>query len=61
MDGVHNGTAEGESAFATAGAGGDEKVEVGEEFPACLDGVDVGQAGRYGCKGAQDEHVGIGL
>lgn len=61
VDGAHNGTAEGESAFATAGAGGDKEVEVGEEFPACVDGVDVGQAGRYGCKGAQDEHIGIGL
>lgn len=61
VDGVYDGTAEGESAFAAAGTGSDEEIQVGEEFPASVDGVDVGQAGRYGSASTQDEHIGIGL
>ena len=61
VDGIYDGAAERESAFAATGTGSDEEVEVGEEFPAGIDSVDVGQAGRDGSKSAKDEHVGIGL
>lgn len=44
-----------ESAFAATGTGSDEEVEVGEEFPAGIDSVNVGQAGRDGSKSAKDE------
>ena len=42
VDGVYDSATEGESAFSAASTGGNEEVEVGEEFPAGIDGVDIG-------------------
>ena len=61
VDGLYKASAEAESAFSASGTGGDEKVEVGIDDHLGVDAGDVGKTGREDGKGAEDEHVCIGV
>ena len=59
MDGLCNGAAEGESAFAGRGVASDEEEEVGVEDEFVVLPADAGKAGRYDSQGAKEEKVGV--
>ena len=59
MDGLRDGAAEGESAFACGGVAGDEEEEVGVEDEFVVFPADAGKAGRYDSQGTKEEPVGV--
>ncbi len=59
MDGFHKVAAEGETAFAGGGAGGDEEEEVGIDGALVVDAPDVRHTGREDCERAEDEDVRV--
>lgn len=59
MDGLRDGAAEGESAFACGGVAGDEEEEVGVEDEFVVFPADAGKAGRYDSQGTKEEQVGV--
>ncbi len=61
MNRVDEVLAEGETAFAGGGAGGDEGEEVGIDNALVVDAADFGEAGGEGGEGSKEEDVGVAL